>query len=168
MKKVLDFYEESIVREKCADLSEEMSQADENGFFEKDGKKYGTSSSWSIALKISQQATHRRLKDLEATKARSSNGNIQEFYEESVVREQCADLFEELPQADESGFFEKDGKKYGTVNAWARIINRHPATIKKRLGEIKGITGKSANGKIFTESFYEESLIYEKLNIIPE
>jgi hypothetical protein len=156
---IRDFYSDADIRIICDDLTGNLPQADEKGFFEKDGVKYGTSESWSRVLPICGPAISERLKraNIESIAGKIMSGNRLEFYSEEDVQCACADLLENLPQTDESGFFEKDGEKFGGSNAWSKVLPFTERTINSRLQKIgaQSISGKSNNGlkvKLYSES----------------
>ncbi len=156
---IRNFYSESDIRTTCADSLQEMPQADETGFFEKDGIKYGTVHAWSKVLSLAEDTITSRLKHFEknSIKGKSNKGQIRNFFSEIDVRIACADLLQPLSQADEDGFFEKDGIKYGTIKAWSKILPVSARTISSRLKQSKAdsIKGKMISGNTF--NFYSES-----------
>lgn len=158
---IRNFYTESIIREVCADLLDEnLPQADEGGFFELDGKKYGMIYCWSKVLSISKSAIGYRLKKFkkQSIRGKGLRGQIFNFYSEPDVRSACADLLEnDLLHADKDNFFEKDGKKYGTINAWSKnlMISSTPIISRLEKAQMQGIKGKDKGGRVC--DFYLES-----------
>lgn len=161
--KICNFYSESAIREVCADLLEDILQADEKGFFEKDGQKYGTITVWSVAFGISHGAILSRIirHDLQGVKGKDKNGHICDFYLESAICEICSDLLEDLPQTYENGFFEKDGQRYRTTKSWSKLLGISEPSITKRIitHNIQGIKGKDKIRKV--RDFYSESIIHK-------
>ena len=119
--------------------------------------------SWKKVLHISSSTIDKRLQKIkkQGIKARNKVGCATNFYSESDVREACADLLEDLPQADKSGFFEKDGVKYGTIKVWVYILEIVYPTIKRYLkkSKVQSIKGKSSVGSI--RDFYSEPAVRE-------
>jgi hypothetical protein len=64
-----------------------------------------------------------------------------------------------MPQANETGLFEIDGKKYSTVVGWSKILKISQNAIDRRLAnsQQQGIKGKDRTGRIL--NFYSESAI---------
>jgi len=128
-------------------------------------EQYGTIYAWEKELSISSPAIKKRLENIQGITGRASSGNVIKngFYPESVVRAACADLLQDVPRADKSGFFvqkeEKDDERYGTIEAWKRELGISDFVIKKRLENIQGITGKDFQGKVYTNAFYPESTV---------
>lgn len=90
------FYAESDVREVVADLLLTIPQADESGFFEKDGVKFGTALAWLKTLAMPKTTIYRRIKNIKekSIQGKTKQGKISDFYSESDIREACADLLE--------------------------------------------------------------------------
>jgi len=160
---IFDFYSETDIRKLCADLLQDIPQADENGFFIKDGLRYGTIAAWTRDLGISAPTITERLKNFpqECIKGKDYSGHICNFYPESVIRNLCAHLLHHLFQADDEGFFTKNSKKYGTINAWARILEISTNAIGSRMKNApkESVKGKDKKGRI--QNFYPESVIRE-------
>lgn len=158
---VREFYSESTIRTVCADLIQDIPHADETGFFTKDGEKYGTVSDLANAIKISQSAIFDRIKThkIQSIKGKGKSGQVSDFYSESVIRQVCADLLQPLPEADDEGFFEKEGMKYGTIYAWRKPlgITQFAIVARVKAHNPQGIKGKDKVGRIC--SFYPESVI---------
>ncbi len=161
---IYNFYSESDILEVCADiLDENLPQADKDGFFDIKGTKYGFPNAWSRILLISIQSISRRLSKAKTKviKGKNKKGRICDFYSESDVLSACEDLLQDLPQANEDGFFEKDDVKYGTLRAWSRILLISIQSIRRRLSKAKtkGIKGKDKGGRV--QDFYPESDVRE-------
>ena len=158
MGRICDFYSESDIRSVCVDLLQDLPRADKSGFFKKDGIKYGTSYAWSKVLAISQPTIISRLKQLqtEGVKGKDLGGRIFDFFSESDVLSACADLLQDLPRADEASFLEKDGIKYGIIEAWLKVLPVSKGRITARLknSQAKSIKGKTQQGII--RNFYSE------------
>ena len=165
--RIRDFYSEHNVRLACADALKlkELPQADKSGFFEKDGIKYGTTASWSRVIPVSNVTIRKHLEQAQAHFIKGKNRiyRVCNFYPESAVREACANLLPQVFQVDESGSFEKDGTKYRTIKAWARILSISDPTIRKNLrrAQIDPIRGKYQAGKMSIANFYSESDVRE-------
>ena len=157
------FYPESLVREKCNDLLDVVPQAESDGSFVINGEQYRTILGWSKIFKISNLSIKKRLKSISGLSGKSNGGRIQKngFYPESVVREKCKDLLTDMPQADNDGFFVLNGKKYGTMHVWARLLHKKRRTIQRRLERMEGISGKDSHGQIWENAFFPETLIMD-------
>ena len=171
------FYAESDILEVCADRIRELQtlpQSDKSGFFEKDGKKWGTIIVWADHLGINRNTLISRLRTFKSdtTKGRNRNGRINKFYSESTVREACASLLEGLPMADEKGFIRQEHEIYGTAEAWSRIFNVTAGAILIKIGkkEVEFIWGiiNGQKHKFYTEQTIEKigysRKIYPKAN----
>ena len=160
---IYDFYTESLIREICADLIQTLPQADESGFFMKDGNKYGTIGAWENELGISYDAILARIKrhKLQGINGKIKCGRICDFYPESAIRQTCADLLQDILQADEEGFFVKDGQKYSTIRTWSNTlgISQNAISLRIKTHNPKNIKGKVIGGQIY--DFYPESVIRE-------
>ena len=130
-----DLFSLSDVRRICEDLIQDVPQADEKGLFEKDGETYGTVESLSRLLGIEKTSVRSRIQknSLESVQGKIEHGNIFDFYPISDVRRICEDLIQDLPQADEKGFFEKDGATYGTRGSLARLLGISESSIRLRI-----------------------------------
>jgi len=158
--RIFDYYPESDIRSLCSDVLTPMPQADESGFFEIDGVLYGNIKVWAEELGIAPSCLTEKIRQEKVEgvdgKYRTTKG-IAKFYPEPEVRQSCADLLQPLPQADEAGFFEKDGDKYGTAYSWSYCFPISDAAIQSRLNRsgAKRIKGKDRGGRIAT--FYSQS-----------
>lgn len=157
--RIFNFYPEKIVLEKCKDLIDVPYQVNEDGFFEINGERYGTTHAWGREMKVAYSTLFRRLIDIEGFKGRDSGGRIRIFYPEKIVKEQCVELLADIPQANEDGFFEINGERYGTAFAWSKKFGVTNQLIKRYLKD-KGIKGKNMRGKICI--FYSESEMRQK------
>src|SRR5262249_353685 len=154
---------ESAVRLACADLIQDIPQADTSGFFmRQDGERkstYGTVRSWARVLGISDPAIRERMNGTKGITAKDSSGQVirDGFFPEEIVREACKDLLLDVPQADEEGFFwrESVGKKekYGYITAWSRMLKVSAGSIRNRLKNAVALTGKDSGGRVLEKSF---------------
>lgn len=155
-------YAEERVRELCADLLA-MPKADaEKGLFTHNGERYGYISSWEKVLGISQGALQKRLANIPTIKGRDSREFVREFYAEADVRRECADLLQNLPQADDKGFFSVEGVRFAHILGWSRALEAPTEAMRTQLKGVEGITGRDCVGKILVGSFYPEPVIMEK------
>lgn len=152
------FFSEANVRIACADLLQGLPQADESGFFHKDGTKYGTIYGWFCIFPISAGSIRGHLKKLKINSipGRDKVGKPAKFYSENDIQLACGHLLEAMPRADESGFFEKDGIRYGHLRALARCLKTTSKTIEKKCksDSVRSIKGKDRLGRI--SRFYAE------------
>jgi hypothetical protein len=159
MAHLYNFYPEPSIRSACADLIQDLPQADESNFFEIEGIRHGTIKAWSRLLPISETAITKHLQKFGASAipGKASTGRKSEFYSEPDVLRICASLLDDLPQADEDGFFEKGDIRYGTICAWSREFPISERTIQIRLQKSNhpSIPGKARMGQ--RHDFYSES-----------
>jgi len=161
--RVTNYYSETTVRSACAQLLDEsFPQADKSGFFEKEGEHWGSVRAWFILLSISEGSIKRSLKKAGCSliRGRWHGGSITDFFSESDVRSACAELLKaELPQADQSGFFERDMERWGTVRAWVRVLLISDGPIKRNLekSNASSIRGRNLTGRIL--DYYSESTV---------
>jgi hypothetical protein len=152
------FYSEIHIRVACADTIDDLPKADESGFFEKDGMRYGTITAWTNALPISTCGIKARIQKFAVTHIHGKNmiGRIFQFYAENDIKKACADFLKVFPQADKTGFFKKNGQKYGNLKAWSKVLPISPQTIQRRLEQfqIEGIKGKTSGGQV--RDYYAE------------
>ena len=134
---IYTFYSESDVRSACIDILEDLPQVSKDRFFMLDEEKYGTLSYWSGVFSLHPNTIKSKLNKAskQGIKGKLKGGQMHIFYSESDVRSACAEFMEELPQADEDGFFEKDNDKWGTVKTWERHLEISYSTIISRLEE---------------------------------
>jgi superfamily II DNA or RNA helicase/AraC-like DNA-binding protein len=172
------FYSEIDLQEICADLLQDLPQADKHGFFiiSIDGveKTFGMLHCWAPIIKVTEPSIKKRLQDFQGMTARDSRGTIRKnaFYEESVIRSHCSDLSDELPRLDKEGFVmlpfpmqkedelshgKQNTEKYSSIKIWARVYSTTYTTIKKYLNDLQGIAGRTHRGQ--KVSLYPESLI---------
>ncbi len=155
------FFSERIVKIRCSDLLQtELSVADKDGFFEKNGEKWGTIYSWSKELLLSVSGLQKRLKEAHGITGKSASKQLATFYSESTINEECTDLLEFLPTADVNGFFEQDGEKWGTSFTWAKELQINKSTIANRLEKATKIKGRLSGGQ--TTKFYSEAVVQEQ------
>ena len=143
-------------------------QAGENGFFLRNGKKYGTVFAWGKFLNFSRESIQLKLKKAKkrGISGKDINGRVRKnaFYEEKDVFEVCGEsVSNTLPRADEKGFFTQDGMCYGHITAWKNDF-AHKAlsyeVIEKRLKDngIQKIPGTLYSGKVIVQFFSEEDV----------
>jgi hypothetical protein len=156
---VCNFYTLSEVRNLCADLLQPLPQANEDGTFKNDGQTYITIEGASRVLGISTPTIRSRLSKnpLKSIRGKDSMSRIFDFYSLSELRNLCADLLEDLPQAGKGGTFEKDGHIYGPRRILAKLLGVWPNAIRNRLhrNPLRSIRGKDPGGRVF--DFYSVS-----------
>lgn len=155
------FYSESTVRKLCADVLQILPQADENGLIEKDGEIWGTIKSLARLLGVSASSILSRIRKSspKSIRGKGGRGQLRDFYSLSAVQRLCADLLQDFPQADENGFFEKDGENWGTVESLSRLLGVSTPSIKSRIRKSspKPIRGKDKMRRV--HDFYRLSAI---------
>jgi len=170
---IVDFYAEPDIRSLCADFLAPY-QADKSGFFEQDGIRYGSVAIWSKELNISIPTIVEKIEKTrpKAVKGISRRGTIKDFYAEPDMRSLRADLLEDLPQSDRSGFCEKGGVQYGTIPSLAEIFEISINSVSRRLrsASIQPTKGKRADGNItnFYPRLVARSACEDLLKDIPQ
>ena len=156
--RLCDFYAEDDVRTLCHDFLKDLPQADREGFFYHEGRRYGTINSLAPLLEVSDRTIASRLKSssLRPLEGRSSGGRLCDFYAEDDVRTLCHDFLKDLPQADREGFFYHEGRRYGTIGSLSRLLGISAPTIASRLksSSLRPLEGRSSGGRLFV--FYAE------------
>ncbi len=160
-------YAESDVRRLCAHLLVELPQADANGFCLIEGERHGTLLAWYKELKIDRSVLKRKLANEQGVTAKNCNGSVEEngFFAESALRRNCTLLLQNLPIADDNGFFvalhNGQMERHGTINAWARALNLTNDLLQPRLRKHVGITARTSRGNVREKGFYPESVVRE-------
>lgn len=157
--RVCDFYPEAKVLAACAKFVKSAPQADKEGFFKADGEDWGMVTAWSLKLGVSQRVVTFRLLGKAFRKGKDQRGRIHDFYSESMVRETCGDLFQRPPKAGKGGFFRADGKRWGTVRAWSRLLKIGTRLLSLRLKNETSREGRICIGTV--HPFYAESVVRE-------
>jgi len=152
------YFSEADARQYCADLLEDILQADEHSFATVEKERYATPCTWSehfrkeIDTDISSSTIKRRLEaaGMTAQDAKTRRGRVGAFFSESQVREVCGELLQELPVANEEGFINLDGKIFGTIAGIARRLDVSHATVHNKLKSsgLLPIKGKNSLGRI--------------------
>lgn len=159
------FYSEIDIKKACRDLlSSDLNQADADGFFEKDGIRYASITTWAKVLPTTGTSINKYLQRASArpVKGKLRSGNITDFYSELDVQTACTQLLNpDLLVANEYGFIENDGETYGTKEAWSRVFPASTTTITRELKskQVKAIIGKTSDGRVHT--FYPKSSMIE-------
>ena len=143
-----------------------MARSVQDGFFseaeELGGSEitYGTIPAWAERLGISPSSVTLRLRKKEGARIRYAQygTTTHAFYAEPDVREVCADLLEEMPRADENGFFVHGGEQYGHPMAWEKVFPTTGTTIRTLLRHVKPTRAKHSDGRV-EETFYSESAV---------
>lgn len=174
---ICTFYPESAVRELCADILLDVSQADSSGFFIRDegdkAMRYGSIRTWAKDRCIPAPVLRERLQG-KGIAGRDARGKLWEsgFYSEDAVDEICAALpsllyLGGLPMADNAGFFILTGvqgqeERYGTKLAWSVALDVSDGTINHYLRGSVGIDGRNRGNLVEKGGFYPESLLRQK------
>ncbi len=163
------FYSETNVRKKLALLLQDIPQVDASGFCTWMGKRYGLITAWARELNISSATVSRKMQDMESLKGKDHTGRVREkLYVEADIYKQCSYLIEEMPCADESGFFQQNGIHFGTIGAWAKKFDADPQRFSSRMDADMGTTGKDAGGRIHIKGYFPETHIRESCRDIIE
>ena len=162
MGKICSYYSESDVRECCRDVFGDYYMANKDNFFLINEVVYRTLDSWSKVLNISWSTLKARSnsKKLIGVTGKSSTGPIvfHGFFSEIDIKKACLDLLKDCPQSAQDDFLYIDGVRFGNIEIFSREYNVKNTTIRSRIEKsgIVGITGKSKQGKIYTNAFYSE------------
>jgi len=141
-------------------LRSKLPKSNDQGFFEGDSKRYGTISAWAAELDLSYPTIERRLivAGIEGTIGMDRNGHVlpKGFFAESDVYNSCSDLLQNLPVADENGFFTKNRTRYGSTGSWSLETSLGRDTLKNRFKKAgkTGISGFLAGGHLLVAGFY--------------
>lgn len=160
------FYAESLIREKCADLLQDLPRANENGIIILNEKKYSTSESWAKFFDVSSTTINRKIKqrNLQGISGFDNHGKLHEnrFFEEGVVRVLIADLINSSLIANDDGFIEIDNDLFNTAFGWSRHL-KIPNSTLNRLIKAKGLVGRQAKDKLGVprKNFFSQSVIQE-------
>ncbi len=141
--RVRKVFPRSYVIEACEDLLATPFQADENGYFLHDGKKWGTFFAWARDLPCVEQTLRKKLQDAEHLTARTKTGHVIKngFVSEQDILTYYSVLFENIPHMDPSGFIIKDGIRYGQNNAWAKVFGLNRNSVRRRISHLVPIYG---------------------------
>lgn len=159
--RVYKFYSLSDVKEVCGNMEsyKEMPTVDKNGLIEQDGIEYGTKPALSKLLGISYKTIGTRLRKgkVDSIKGKTVLGRVREFHAVCQVAVLCEDVLGNLFQANKSGFFEKEGECFGTIESWSRKLPISAPAIKDRLSKklVSPLTAKTKSG--MAANFYSES-----------
>lgn len=154
-------------------IREDLPQADENGFFKKDGKEYGHIPTWADAFTLNASNVGLKLRNFPSIQGKTFDGRITSFYSEDNVLEALGELItKESPLKEGENITVIDGKRIASRDVWAKEFHIGKTTMLRRipkgtLTEYRGRTG----GDLFTEDFVKEKLkdlIVEKDVIVDE
>ena len=157
------FFSEKAARAACSDLLQDVPRADENGFILISGQRFATTDVWERELGLTQ--LKRKFSSLQGITGKDRNSQVREggFYSETDVRNACAALLENLPQANSDGFIilqseEGDEERYATLNRLAVLWEMTQSTMDIYVKEAKltGISGKVSGGQVLEGRFYSE------------
>lgn len=159
-------YAQEDVLEYCSDLIEGVLQTDDEGFVWHNDQWHGTVRAWAgFHPNISYATIQSKMKDSPFIMGKGKKGPGK-LYAEQDILDKCADLIEDLPQADEDGFFTHENERYGTAQAWGNLHDLHASYIGKRLNDYEGIKGKDPAGHV--RKFYPESAVWKKCSDLLE
>lgn len=135
------FYPETSVRAALGELLKDLPYADADGFFKLDSVRYATLEGWQRTLGIGKRKLSVALHPSKGKKGKTANGRIRIFY----------------PESDESGFFEQNGIRYGTIGALSKTWKINYSTLTNRCARLQGKTGRSPTGQLLIGKFFKES-----------
>jgi hypothetical protein len=162
------FYTEDEVRSACADLLNPLPRADEFGCIEQNGIRHFTLSTFSKMIEGTTEATIRSKINgftVRSIKGRAKGGQVSEFYAEEDCRLICS-TFLSLPRANDLGLFKKDGNRFGSISALARLLSVSQSTISHsiRNNNIRPVKGRDQKGHKI--NFYSEAELRKALSMI--
>lgn len=157
------FFPEHLVQAVCADLLT-AKVVDSSGYYTEissDGQKtlYGSVIGLSRLIGVKEPTLNRRLKKAQGMEVRDHLGRKYMFFSEKVAREISADLFEDLPHADDSGYLVIGPERYTTTYKFSRQHGISEPEVRSRFRNISGVRGKDKPGRVRT--FFAESLLLE-------
>jgi len=175
-----EFYSEKVIKEKCSDFFEGVPVADKKGFLthEWNGKteRFGNLYSWSKELNLSSSTARRKLLNLPSIRGKDNQGQIRDFIPESAITELFGKGDSEILTANEDGFvYSQNGEfaqeRFALITTWAENLRVSSNAVRRRIGDIKGITAKTSAGRRMDQAYYSETLIRERcsdlLNPLP-
>jgi len=146
-----EIFSEKDVRTHCADILVPLPIADQSGFIEVGGVRHGTVRALTRSLKVDGTTIycHLRNSNVVPIHGKDSQGKLCCFYPELEILKLCADVVAPLPVADQSGFIEVGGIRYGTIPALARSIGICAPTVTRYLerSNVSPIRAKDCQGK---------------------
>lgn len=144
------YYALSDLTELAKDLSNIALRATKDGTIQQEDEVWMTLPKLSQDFGVSIEAIRARLQFCRSIDGRTATGLPAIFYSLSDVQNACADLLQNLSQADKSGFFDADGERWGTWHRLARTVGRHSATVQSYLPKCRSRKGKTSSGSIAT------------------
>lgn len=155
------FFPEEDVRRACTELLEDLPYAEPNGFFEREGVRYGSIGAWARELGSNAHTVKARLTAAvcPSIHGRDAARKVVSFFAEPDVRRACVDLVTEFPRADQAGFFILDEERYGTVFAWTKELGIGQRAVEVRIesAALSSIIGIDVGGN--RQPFYAEKLV---------
>ena len=156
------FFSESDVRRECRDLLVPLPQADEANLIHLEGEIYTTIGHFSSEFGVASMLIEKKIEEhsIGSIRGKTFAGRIRTFYPQSQIQLALKDYLA-LPRADENGFIELDGQRYGTLARLRQLLNLSESAILDRL---KGRTATSVQGRSFkgrVRNFYSESELRE-------
>jgi hypothetical protein len=136
---IVTAYEVDAVKKICAKNIKFLPIADKNCFALIEGKKYAPVYILSTHLKINAVAIKKYTKNLTPQKIKSIRGRTYTAYNLEDVKKACKHLLSPLPVARDDGIAVIEGKKYTPLGNIATMLNRHSATIKKRISHLHSL-----------------------------
>ncbi len=133
--RITEFYPLSTIEQLCSGLLENLPLADEHGFFEADGERWGTIKAIAKAISFDRTEVMRRVGEatVRSRRGKNASGRVCLFYPIPEVEHLCIDRLETLPRADEHGFFEADGRRWGLVKSIAAEVDVSHNGLRERL-----------------------------------
>ena len=126
-------------------------------------ERFATIPTWANLLSLREDGIRMRVDNTVAILGRSTRGNIQRFFAESHILERCHDMLENIPMANDQGYFtlNEDGQDvvYGNAVYWARQFGMSQSELWRRFKGQKGTDGRSSVGRIYRNAFFTESQV---------
>ncbi len=143
------------------DQQQEIYQAGPDGTFDADGDTWGTRYALSKKLKVSIDTIERKVA---AGSIRSKQGSCKSrrlatFYSLRDLAHACHKVASVLPQADHTGTFISEGKKWATIPVIADALDLKEETVRARVKKAENLSkmdGKDVSGQVADFHLLEE------------
>jgi hypothetical protein len=157
--RLVDYYDFNQVKSACADiLDSKLLIINQDGWVLIDGEKYAPLNVIAAELKISRYHLGIRVKGLVSFRGKKQAGKVTDLYCFNQVKSVCSDLLAEgLLIADKTGFANKDGQLYATINLIAKQLSISKAAVEHRVKLITPVKGMSLKGRIVDFYNFENS-----------
>mgnify|MGYP000255783481 CR=1 FL=1 len=149
---LFNVYDIELVKQACAELLTNISNADGNNIIMISGQPHCSISQIGKLLKISGKIIGSRLiqAKVDPISAKATNGRLISVYSLERARQVCSDLLEEKITADASGTAVIDGRTYTSIHQLGKILNISDLAIKNKIKKenLLPIMAKHPRGKV--------------------